>query len=261
MIEDEKPGHPAAGDEAKDASALSDEPRQGLVLLHVRWLSRASRLIRLSWLAIVLLSAAHLGLVLASANGIELHNSVRLLFDLDMEGSIGTWFSSVLLATGGTLAILMFDAEPRRRIARFWLALGVTLWLLSLDETVGLHERSSLGMSGSGWLSSPWVVPGTAFVIALGAVFWLGLLRHLPAMLSQRLVLAAGVYVFGVLAVEFLESAIFAGEFFNTPGIRSVPFRLVALTQEVLEMCGLVLFVVAIVRYWENRFGGVSRSG
>ena len=69
--------------------------------------------------------------------------SVRLL-DVDAEGSVPAWFSSSLLLVCALLAFSVpaRDGGHAARYAGRWRVLAVLLLLMSLDETVSLHERT-----------------------------------------------------------------------------------------------------------------------
>jgi len=99
-------------------------------------------------------------------------------FDLDGEGSLAVWFSSMTLALAGLVAILVFtirrhrtDDYPGRY--RVWLWAAACWLLLSIDETSSLHEGFKEMMvlvtgtrvfgDGSIW----WVAP---YFFLLGAV-------------------------------------------------------------------------------------------
>ncbi len=99
-------------------------------------------------------------------------------FDLDGEGSLAVWFSSMTLALAGLVAILVFTIRRHKRddyqgVYRIWLWGAACWFLLSIDETASLHEGFKEMMTfvtgtrvlgdGSIW----WV---TAYVFLLGAV-------------------------------------------------------------------------------------------
>ncbi|HEX5878718.1 MAG TPA: hypothetical protein VF468_10405 [Actinomycetota bacterium] len=101
------------------------------------------------------------------------------LFDVNSEGNVPSWFSSMLLM-GCALVAALLAALVRRaggRDARCWAGLAVILSLLSLDEAVALHERLGgpagevLGDATRGPLHFAWVVPGAvALEAAAGMV-------------------------------------------------------------------------------------------
>ena len=120
-------------------------------------------------------------------------------FDLDSEGSIGSWFSIVLLFVCGqaTLVVrrLRVAAGCARRESREWFAVALVWFTMSLDEGASLHEGFKEMMArlvGSRILgdgSIYWIVP---YFVALSAsgLFLLVAARRTPA--AVVFLLAAG---------------------------------------------------------------------
>jgi hypothetical protein len=130
-------------------------------------------------------------------------------FDLDGEGSLAVWFSSMTLALAGLTAIVVFtirrhraDDYPGRY--RVWLWAAACWFLLSIDETSSLHEGFKEMMvlvtgtrvwgDGSIW----WV---TIYFFLLGAVGTRLLVDMRECWLSSAaLVATAACYVVAVVA-------------------------------------------------------------
>jgi hypothetical protein len=98
--------------------------------------------------------------------------------DLDGEGSLAVWFSSMTLAAAGLVAVVIYRVRQHRSDDyngryRIWLWGAMCCFLLSLDETASLHEGFKEMMShstgtrllgdGSMW----WVI---GYVFLLGGV-------------------------------------------------------------------------------------------
>ena len=103
-------------------------------------------------------------------------------FDLDGEGSLAVWFSSMTLALAGLVAILVFmvrrhrtDDYPGRY--RIWLWAASCWFLMSLDETSSLHE---------GYKEMMAVVTGTR-VFGDGSIWWVAVYFFLLAAVGTRL--------------------------------------------------------------------------
>jgi hypothetical protein len=75
--------------------------------------------------------------------------------------------------------------------------------------------------------------------------------------LRSYLVWAGLVYVAGALGIEFLEGSVASGAIFGVLGEESVPYRIVVIIQEAMEMAGLVLFVAGLL--WWIRGGTLER--
>jgi hypothetical protein len=122
-------------------------------------------------------------------------------FDLDGEGSLAVWFSSMLLAFGGLTSILVYYVRRHRTDDyhgryRIWLWAAFCCFLTSLDETASLHEGFKELMSqaagtrlfgdGSIW----WVAP---YFFLLGGVGVRLLLDVRESWLSTGMLLVAAL--------------------------------------------------------------------
>jgi hypothetical protein len=165
------------------------------------------------------------------------------LFDLDGEGNIPAWFSSVTLFFPAVLLAIIGWAELRRRAsyAWHWLFLAVIFAGLSLDEAVGLHELSMVPIRNAlhtrGVLYFAWVIPGACFVAAIGIAYF-RFVRALPPRSRLGMLLAGCLYVGGALGMELVGGAL------TSAGLKeSVYYSLSVLTEETLEMSGVVVFI------------------
>jgi hypothetical protein len=220
-----------------------------------------TRFTRWLWIITAILSAVGFAIVLARyVEGVALPEVVGALFDLDNEQTISTWYSSALLAVGGTIALYLGSGggEEGRRLRRMWTILGAALWVFSLDETVSLHERAGLGLAGTGALHFGWVLPALIGVAAFGLWYLVGFLRHLEPRLRGGILLAASVYVGAALGIEFLEGMIVDGLFPGSRGEDTLIYNLASATQETLEMAGLVIFVYVTLAYLQRRRGRIN---
>jgi len=168
--------------------------------------------------------------------------------DVDAEANIPTWFSSVqLLACAALLGVIA--ARVRRdggRYAGHWGWLSALFIALSIDELAQLHEH--LGRLQSVWHTHglfyfAWVIPAGVFVAALSVVY-LRFLAHLPALTRRRFVIAGIVFVTGALVVEAL-----GGWRAETMGMNNMTHSCIATVEEVMEMSGVTMFLVALMRH------------
>lgn len=173
-----------------------------------------------------------------------------IAFDLDAEGNIPTWYSSIQLLMAGTLLFVigMITRQRGERFAGHWRALGWILVALSIDETAQLHEH--LGHLHEIWHTSgilyfAWVVPGLLAVLVVGAMF-LRFAWHLPAATRNRLIAAAIVYFVGALGVEALS-----GWRAETMGYNNMTHSLIATVEEVMELSGIAMVIVALLRHMQ----------
>jgi hypothetical protein len=128
-------------------------------------------------------------------------------FDLDGEGSLAVWFSSVLLLLASFVAVLVYcvrrhKVDDYRGYYRVWLWAALCWLVMSVDETSSLHE-GFMGMmthltgtpvyrDGSIW----WVVPYFFLLGAVGSRLLVDM-RHCR-LSSAALVSTAGCYALAV---------------------------------------------------------------
>ena len=171
-----------------------------------------------------------------------------IAFDLDAEGNIPTWYSSfALLAASILLGVIAAHTRRRKQpYAGHWQALCILIAVLSIDEIAQLHEH--LGRLHETWKTHglfyfAWVIPGGLAALTTGAVF-LRLLLHLPAATRNRFIVAALVFCGGALGVEAL-----GGWRAETMGMNNMTHSLIATVEEVLEMAGVAMLVIALLRH------------
>ena len=168
--------------------------------------------------------------------------------DVDAEANIPTWYSVITLLGCAVLlgAIASRVRKAGGRYAGHWRWLGILFVALSIDEMAELHEH--LGRLQSIWDTHgifyfAWVIPGAAFVAVVGLLY-ARFLAHLPARTRRRFVLSAVVYVTGVLGVEAIS-----GWRAETMGMNNMTHSCIATVEEVMEMAGVAMFMVALVRH------------
>lgn len=163
-------------------------------------------------------------------------------FDLDGEGSLAVWFSSMTLALAGLVAVVVYTVRRHRvddyqGYYRIWLWAAMCWVLMSLDETSSLHEGFKEMMAhltgtrlfgdGSAW----WVV---AYGFLLGAVGTRLLVDMRDCLLSSEAFVGTAVcYLVAVLAQ--------LGWILPDSGARGV------MLEEGAEMLGNLLLLLAML--------------
>lgn len=112
----------------------------------------------------LLLSGALLGL--HGINKLLLGDSV--VFSIDGEASVGTWYSAMNFFAAATVALISAAVDPERR--RYWLLAGLLFLAFSVDDIVGLHEATeTASQDTSRLLLQPFVAAiGCGILIRLG---------------------------------------------------------------------------------------------
>lgn len=216
------------------------------------------------WLALTVAALLVLSVVakLSARFGLERHSwtaaQVVSRFDVDVEASVPTWFSNLLLSFAAAQLLLVGLLQRGRStaLARYWTALGGVFTLLSADEIMGLHNTPLVSESAaravSDYLAISWVVHGMAGVALLGLVF-IPFLRALPRPTALGLIGAGGVYVGGALLMEMIGS-----HFIVTRGYEHPISSAVITVEEGMEMLGVVLLIGTLFRYIEREFPGLG---
>lgn len=184
---------------------------------------------------------------------------VPLLFDVNTEATVPTWYSAgLLLAVAGVCGVLVVVADGG---GRRWGVLALVFAAMSLDEAVALHERlgpavsDTLGVGGTGTLRHPWVVAG-AFLAAAFATVAAWAVVTLPRGPRRGVVLGLGIYLAGALGLEALSGAVLdaAGD--------GLAYAAVTWGEEAAEMAGAVVVCCALLAALEVRIeAGTVRIG
>lgn len=169
------------------------------------------------------------------------------LFSLDREANVPSWYSSIsLLLCGILLAVIAYAARAQGdRWWRHWTGLAAIFGILALDEAASIHElsieplRDALGAGGL--LHWTWVVPGSIFVLVVGAVY-LRFIAALPRRTRLLLIVSAVTFVGGALGLEMLGAA-----WFDVHGRRNLGYAFFWTVEETLEMCGVLIFIYALL--------------
>ncbi|MQA95164.1 MAG: hypothetical protein GEV11_11165 [Streptosporangiales bacterium] len=175
--------------------------------------------------------------------------AVRWLFNVGAEANLATWWNNTLLlaVAGMAIAAAVLSGRSARPGPVAWLGLAVAAALLSIDETVQLHERlTDVGRAWVRTLAIPfptytWVLPGGILAAAatVGAVLWA---RRFPRDLRYGLLGALAAYLTGALLVESFNG------WARRNGL-DVIYALGTSLEECLEMSACLLALAVISRY------------
>jgi len=237
----ESPGRPTARRSARYAKAadMSHQPR-------LTDLVPQRKLVLLLWCVLGLAAVAGLEALYWQMPQWARHTRDGRIaaFDLDGEGSLGAWFTSVVLAASGLTAVLIYTLrrhrlDDYRGRYRLWLWAAACFLVMSIDEASSLHEgfkemmyyltHERLYGDGSLW----WVIAyGTVLGFVGLFIFW-DLCESWFSALSS--LATAGLY--GVAVATQL------GLLLPERGARSV------MLEEGCEILGAMTLLLSLVTY------------
>jgi hypothetical protein len=179
-------------------------------------------------------------------------------FNLDREGNFPTYFSGLMLLFAALLLAAIAQSAKRRgqRFIRHWQALAVTFLLLSVDEVTSLHEmigEPAARVAGVTGAARPyfWMAPAMLLVLGL-ALSYVYFLLHVPSRYRRLFLLSGAMYVGGAIGFEIVSAwyQIKYGE----PGFLHA---MIFTVEEALEMCGVLLFIYALLHYLRQHVPGI----
>jgi hypothetical protein len=170
--------------------------------------------------------------------------------NLDREMNLPTWYSTFMLALSAFLLELIARGkrEEQDRFWRRWRLLSWIFWFLAADEILSIHEvliipQVAQTLHLPWFLHSMWVIPGMMLVGVFLWKYW-PFTRSLPLRSRRHLVMAAGLYIGGALGMEMVGSYVAEWQ-----GQQHLPYALLAMTEEILEMMGIVVFIYGLLSY------------
>lgn len=186
--------------------------------------------------------------------GIQIPRLFRL-FDLDVEGNIPAWFSSLQLFMIGFLLILATrrDSAPPPT-STFLILSGLVFIFLSMDEAAAIHEQISTVIGRPDWLPSfrgkrgYWI---PIYFVILGGlliaarqnliVCWTHFRHETTWMLVGMAVFLMGAAGLEALAYEFLLQ--------DFKPLNPAVYRVEVIGEEFLEMSGASLMLYAVLLF------------
>ena len=173
-------------------------------------------------------------------------------FDLDKEANMPTYFSSILLLFSAFLLgiIAALIKKENKPYAYHWALLSIVFVYLSIDEAVCIHELWIQPMqtifAAKGVFHFAWIIPGSAAILVLAALFCKFLFHLLP---KSRLLfmIAAMFYLGGALGCEMI-----GGWFVSQFSMETFAYNMIATIEETFEMIGIVIFIYALLEYMQD---------
>lgn len=186
----------------------------------------------------------------------EHHYHPALMFDLNAEYNIPTFFSACLLLFTGLLLLVITLLEKNRLAVnvRYW---GVLAWgflFMSMDEVLSFHERlvepihQLLGARSMGIFYFSWVIPAILLIIVL-MIYFRRFLMRLPAKTRSIFILAAAIYLGGAIGFEMI-----GGYFAEKYGEKNLIYSIITNAEESCEMIGVIVFINGLLVYISDHY-------
>lgn len=169
------------------------------------------------------------------------------LFNLDKEANIPSLFSSMELMLASLLLFLISLLQKMNR--GYWLFLSAVFLFLSIDETAQIHEiiinlKSRFELLNESNMRNVWVFPYFLAVLIL-AIALAKFVFALPAKTRNLFIISGFIFVGGAVGIEVLEEQL---KILNG-GSESLTLKLLYHLEELCEMCGVAIFIYALLNY------------
>jgi hypothetical protein len=217
----------------------------------IRFTIVPSRVLRILLLVIVVLVALSTGtqMTYLYLPDFPLQTSTASLLSVDMEQSLPTLYSTVMMLVGALLCAGIAHGRRRQGTSdvRHWAAVSLIFGLLAIDEFASLHERlidpfqRLLDIEG-GPLLLAWVVPAIV-AVSVFVVIFLPFLGRLPRPTRRGLLTAGVLFVSGAIGMEM-----FTTTYVPLDGT-DIAYVLSATVEETLEMLGITVFLSTLLAY------------
>jgi hypothetical protein len=174
---------------------------------------------------------------------------IAYLFLLDEEQNFPTYLSTVLFLFGSVLALNISTrpTKPEKDIL-YWRGFALLFFYVSLDEFVMIHERVGKILSRflhtTGILTFNWLIPYSLIAVIV-AIFYLRFFFRLPVITRKRFLLISALFFLGPFIGELIGGLIYS----NSGGGKPLLFYAVASLEEIMEMCGAMIFIAALMEY------------
>ncbi len=182
----------------------------------------------------------------------ESSSSVIFLIDLlsvNVEESIPTWFSTILLFIASLLLWFIWGVKNRKEDEwrTYWLGLAFVFLYLSIDEGAAIHETFVQPIESivqtSGFFAFAWQIVFLPLVLIFVFIY-IRFLRALPQETAVLFILSGVIYVGGAVFIEGWS----ANEWDINQGI-TFRYLMIATVEEWFEMMGASLFIYTLLDY------------
>ncbi len=174
------------------------------------------------------------------------------LFSVNLEDSIPTWYSVLILFVASVLLFVISNGKSQSNdaYARHWWGLAFVFLYLSMDEGAVIHEIFSeplqVVFNTDGFLTFGWLILAFPIVIIFGLIY-LRFLFHLPPKTRNFFILSAVLYTGGALIIEGFSASQY------DEGNLTMTYLGLATIEEFLEILGVSCFIFALLDYMQQQ--------
>lgn len=173
------------------------------------------------------------------------------LFSVNLEDSIPTWYSVLILFVASVLLFVIAYGKSQSKddyTLHWWGLAGIFLYF-SMDEGAVIHEIFAIPLQEAfntdGFLAFGWQIIAFPLVIIFGLLY-LKFLFHLPPKTRNYFILSAILYAGGALIIEGFS----ASQYDDTAITMS--YLILATIEEFFEIFGVSLFIFALLDYLQQ---------
>lgn len=182
------------------------------------------------------------------------------MFFLDAEFNFPTWYAAISLLICSLFTGLLYCLKKAENDPfKFnWLGLSIVFFILATDEILILHEQmiSPLRnvLNTGGFLYMAWIIPAILFGIIFIIAYY-KFLASLPVRTRNQFITAGIIFVIGAVGMEAV-----GGKFLSEYGQNNLVYSLITQFEELLEMIGIILFIYAILLYFNSYHPAITIS-
>ncbi len=180
-----------------------------------------------------------------------------LMVNLDGEQNLPTFYATILLLKA-SIILLLIALHGKQKY--HWYLLSGIFCFLALDENIEIHEqltavtKSALATDTQGIFYFAWIIPYGIITILL-MIFLFKFVWGLPKRTRTLFIVSGFTFLSGALGLEMI-----AGSYWEESGWSSMIYKILAFSEETLEMTGVSLFIFALLDYIEQNFGRLTIS-
>lgn len=173
-----------------------------------------------------------------------------VLFNLDHEGNLPTYFSSLLMLYAGLLLcwIAIYKKQSRQANVLHWAVLSIIFVCMAIDESASIHELSIRPLRSlfcaTGVFYYAWIIPGICFVVFI-LIMYARFIIRLPSKTRLFFIIGGTIFISGAIGVEMLGGLYKV--MYDTRD--ALTYGILTTIEEILEISGVILFIYGLMDY------------